>query len=95
MVNHANFADKVITPSKHFADRLKKYGVKKPITVVSNGVADETVTEINRRVRKINASLERKLEEGDKLRIFWNSRLSREKRIIDRKSTRLNSSHAR
>lgn len=82
MVNHANFADKVITPSQHFADRLKKYGVKKSITVVSNGVADETVAEIDRRVQKIGGSLERRLEDGDVLRIFWNSRLSHEKRIM-------------
>lgn len=82
MVNHANYADKVITPSKHFADRLKKYGVKKPITVVSNGVADEMVADIDRRVSKVNGSLVRKYEKGDVLRIFWNSRLSNEKRIM-------------
>ena len=82
MVNHANYADRVITPSQHFADRLKKYGVKKPITVVSNGVADEMVAEVDRRVEKIGGSLVRKFEDGDKLRIFWNSRLSHEKRIM-------------
>ena len=82
MVNHANYADRVITPSQHFADRLKKYGVKKPIAVVSNGVADETVADIDKRVHKINGSLVRKLEQGDSLRIFWNSRLSHEKRIM-------------
>ena len=82
MVNHANYADKVITPSQHFADRLKKYGVKKPITVVSNGVADEMVADIDRRVSKVNGSLVRKYEKGDVLRIFWNSRLSNEKRIM-------------
>ena len=82
MVNHANYADRVITPSEHFADRLKKYGVKKPITVVSNGVADETVADVDKRVRKVNGTLIRKLEQGDKLRIFWNSRLSHEKRIM-------------
>lgn len=82
MVNHANFADKVTTPSKHFADRLKKYGVKKPITVVSNGVADEIVADVDRRVKKVDASLVRDREPGDSLRIFWNSRISHEKRII-------------
>lgn len=82
MVNHANFADKVITPSEHFAKRLKKYGVKKPISVVSNGVADETVAEVDKRVAKVDASLTRDFQPGDKLRIFWNSRLSHEKRIM-------------
>ncbi|MBR3264199.1 glycosyltransferase [Candidatus Saccharibacteria bacterium] len=82
MVNHANYADKVITPSEHFARRLKKYGVKKPITVVSNGVADEMVADVDKRVRKVGGDLVRKLEKGDRLRIFWNSRLSYEKRIM-------------
>ena len=82
MVNHANYADKVITPSQHFADRLKKYGVKKPITVVSNGVADEMVADIDKRVSKVNGTLVRKCEKGDVLRIFWNSRISHEKRIM-------------
>ena len=82
MVNHANYANEVITPSKHFAERLKKYGVKKTITVVSNGVADETVAEIDKRVAKTNGSLVRKFERGDTLRIFWNSRISNEKRIM-------------
>ena len=82
MVNHANYADKVITPSKHFADRLKKYGVKKPITVVSNGVADEMVADVDRRIDRVGGSLVRKYEQGDVLRIFWNSRTSHEKRIM-------------
>ncbi len=82
MVNHANYADKVITPSEHFAKRLKKYGVKKPITVVSNGVADEAVAEIDARAEKMGSDLVRKYAEGDVLRIFWNSRLSHEKRIM-------------
>ena len=82
MVNHANYADKVITPSEHFARRLKKYGVKKTIAVVSNGVADEMVADIGKRVEKVNGSLVRKYEKGDNLRIFWNSRLSNEKRIM-------------
>ncbi len=80
MVNHANFADQVITPSQHFANKLKKYGVRKPITVVSNGVADEMVKRLNDTVS--HRKLIRKMEPGDSLRIFWNSRVSREKRIM-------------
>ena len=82
MVNHANYADKVITPSQHFADRLKKYGVKKSIVVVSNGVSDEMVADVDARVKKVGGNLIRKYEDGDVLRIFWNSRLSNEKRIM-------------
>lgn len=78
MVSHANYADQVITPSKHFANKLKQYGVKKPITVVSNGVADEMVKKLGKSEEK----LVRKMKPGDTLKIFWNSRISREKRII-------------
>lgn len=82
MVNHANFADAVLTPSEHFARKLKHYGVTKPISVVSNGVADEMVAEIDEKVKKEGGTLERNLENGEPLRLFWNSRLSREKRIM-------------
>lgn len=83
MVNHANYADMVITPSKHFADRLKKYGVTREIVPVSNGVADEMVKQLDARADKVGMSLVRKKVDGDVLRIFWNSRLSHEKRIME------------
>ncbi len=73
MVNHANFAQVVITPSMHFAQKLQQYGVKRPIEVVSNGIDDEIVAQ--------NWPL-RKLEKGKKLKIIWNSRVSKEKRIM-------------
>jgi len=73
MVNHANLADVVTAPSRHFADKLEHYGVEKPIVVVSNGVANELVmSEIP--VRQLN--------EGDTLKMIWNSRVSKEKRIM-------------
>lgn len=73
MVNHANFADKVITPSQHFADKLKKYGVKKTIVPVSNGV-DDTAIPGNVKPRTYDAK--------KPLKLFWNSRVSHEKRIM-------------
>ena len=82
MVNHANFADAVLTPSEHFAKKLKRYGVTKPITVVSNGVADEMIAEIDKKVKKTKKTLERDMQAGEPLKMFWNSRLSREKRIM-------------
>jgi len=82
MANHANFADQIITPSAHFATKLKKYGVTKPVTVVSNGVADQMVIDLDKRVERTNSSLVRRVEKGDVLRLFWNSRLSNEKRIM-------------
>ncbi|MBR5620963.1 glycosyltransferase [Candidatus Saccharibacteria bacterium] len=82
MVNHANYADKVITPSEHFRKKLVKMGVEKPSFVVSNGVDDAMIAELEQRVRRSGGSLVRQFKEGDKLRIFWNSRLSKEKRIM-------------
>ncbi len=73
MVNQANQADIVITPSDHFARKLTHYGVIKPIKVVSNGVED-AITREKFPLRKLN--------EGDVLKIIWNSRTSREKRIM-------------
>lgn len=73
MVNHANHAQVVITPSAHFAQKLQKYGVKRPIEVVSNGIDDEIVSR--------DWPL-RQLKAGDKLKMIWNSRVSKEKRIM-------------
>ncbi|MBQ3309409.1 glycosyltransferase [Candidatus Saccharibacteria bacterium] len=82
MVNHANFADIVTTPSKHFALKLQSYGVSKKIVVVSNGVADEMVEAFDKKIAKAGKSLVRKMTPGEPLRLFWNSRLSNEKRIM-------------
>ena len=73
MVNQANTADMVLTPSWHFAKKLKKYGVTRPIEVVSNGVAD-ALAERDWPVRE--------LKSGETLNLIWNSRVSREKRIM-------------
>lgn len=73
MVNQAECADVVITPSRHFARKLEHYGVSRPFVLVSNGVSSELVqAEFS----------ERKLEDGAVLKMIWNSRLSREKRIL-------------
>ncbi len=73
MVNHANQADVVTAPSRHFADKLRHYGVEKPVIVVSNGVANELVKE---------AVKVRKMQDGDTLKMIWNSRVSKEKRMM-------------
>ena len=77
MVREANCADFVITPSEHFADKLRHYGVVKKITAVSNGVSDEVVRGTNWQVRKLEK------DSKEPLRIIWTSRLSREKRILE------------
>lgn len=73
MVNQANAADQVTTPSEQFAEKLRKYGVSRPITAVSNGVADELAAG-EWEVRSRNSD--------EPLRMIWNSRVSREKRMM-------------
>lgn len=73
MVNQAEQADVVITPSDHFARKLMHYGVMKPIQVVSNGVDSELL--------KTKFTV-RKMQDGDVLKMIWNSRVSREKRMM-------------
>ena len=73
MVNHANFADLVLTPSEHFKNKLQKYGVKKTIKVLPNGVADELF------IPNLKPKI---LTDAEPLKIIWHSRVSKEKRIM-------------
>jgi glycosyltransferase involved in cell wall biosynthesis len=75
MVNHANNADAVIVPSHHFAQKLQHYGMSKPTYIVSNGVEDEAVEEVDWQVRKWDGK--------EPLKILWSSRLSRAKRPVE------------
>ncbi len=73
MVNHANAADFVITPSEHMKKKLQHYGVVRKFMVFPNGLAD----------RSYPAKPEEKvLEKGHELRMVWHSRVSGEKRIM-------------
>jgi len=74
MVRQANLADQVITPSAHFAKKLQLFGVTRPISVISNGIADQEMTNFTPQVRSYQRS--------EPLRILWFSRLSKEKRIF-------------
>lgn len=73
VVNHAEHADVVITPSNHFAQKIEHYGMTRPIVVVSNGIPQELVDE------KFPV---RKMRDGDVLKMVWNCRVSKEKRIM-------------
>lgn len=73
MVNHANAADLVFTPSSHFQKKLAYYGVSKPIKVLPNGVADEFF--------KAKPAV-KTLTPGEPLKIIWHSRVSKEKSIL-------------
>lgn len=73
MVNHANFADLVLTPSEHFREKLIHYGVTKPVISLHHGIKDEI----------LSAEVKPKeFKNGDTLEIIWHSRLSGEKRIL-------------
>ena len=73
MINHANFADLVITPSEHFRQKLLHYGVTKKIKVFPNGFSDS----------KYPLNPETKtLKPNEPLRIIWHSRVSAEKRMM-------------
>lgn len=73
MINHANCADVIITPSNHFRRKLEHYGVDKPIEVVPNGLPPD-FTEPDFPIREYH--------DGDVLKLIWNSRVSTEKRFI-------------
>ena len=74
MVRQANLADQVITPSAHFAKKLQLFGVTRPISVISNGIADQEMTNFTPKIRTY--------QNHEPLRILWFSRLSKEKRIL-------------
>ena len=85
MIRQANLADAVISPSDHFAKNLKHYGVKKPIHVISNGVDDSYLQNLGFSIRSFKPN--------EPLRIIWNSRLSKEKRILPFLQSVANSKH--
>lgn len=73
MVNQAEQADLVLAPSEHFAKKLQHYGVTKKVVKISNGVNEGIVqNDFEARIWK----------EGEPLHMIWNSRVSREKRML-------------
>ena len=74
ITRQANLADQVITPSAHFAKKLQLFGVTRPISVISNGIADQEIANFTPRIRTY--------QDHEPLRILWFSRLSKEKRIL-------------
>ena len=73
MVNHANFADLILTPSEHFRQKLLHYGVTRPTKVFSSGFPDDKFPK--------NPS-PKVLKPDEPLKIIWHSRVSGEKRIM-------------
>ena len=73
MVNHANAADLVLTPSAHFRDKLIHYGVTQRIEVFPNGFPDKFYPEHIK---------PKSLKSSQTLKIIWHSRVSAEKRMM-------------
>lgn len=74
MTRQANLADQVITPSAHFAKKLRLFGVTRPISVISNGINDQEIADFTPQIRTY--------QNNKPLRVLWFSRLSKEKRIL-------------
>lgn len=74
MVRQANTADIVITPTHHFAQKLSSNGVYRPLNVISNGIDDNLL-------QKYFLS-PKSFSQTENLNIIWNSRVSKEKRIM-------------
>ena len=73
MVNHANYADLVLTPSAHFRDKLTHYGVGRTIKVLPNGYPDALFPEHTEA---------KSLKKNQTLQIIWHSRVAGEKRMM-------------
>ena len=73
MVNHANYADLVLTPSEHFRKKLLHYGVKRPVKVFPNAFPDSKFPD-KPEVKTLGP--------GEEIRMIWHSRASAEKRIM-------------
>ena len=66
----AQWAQLVLAPSRHFAKHLEKLGVAKHVTVMSNGIDDDSLDHIQRRPSKTPS-------------FVWLGRMSREKRLVE------------
>ncbi|TDZ79894.1 Alpha-D-kanosaminyltransferase [Mycobacteroides salmoniphilum] len=76
MMAQAQAVDHEITPTTHFAQALTERGLRRPISVVSNGVDDELV-DIARE------AADDKPTDDEPLRLIWCGRLSPEKRVLE------------
>lgn len=73
LVAQAQAADRVVVPTRHFAQRLAAHGVDRPMHVVSNGVDDDLVRGLPKRPG----------ERDPLLRVLWCGRFSAEKRPLE------------
>lgn len=76
MVAHAQAADHVIIPTRHFASSLVERGVSRPISVISNGIDDDVI-------ERALAAQVLPPPDNEPLRLIWCGRLSSEKRVFE------------
>ncbi|MET7769852.1 cytochrome P450 [Nocardia sp. NPDC005366] len=76
VAGQAQAADRVIAPTRHFADALLAHGLTKPLRVVSNGVDDALLD-------GPRATAPPTRQANDPLRLVWCGRLSPEKRLLE------------
>ncbi|MCP2298686.1 Glycosyltransferase involved in cell wall bisynthesis [Nocardia amikacinitolerans] len=76
LVAQAQAADRVIVPTHHFARRLARHGVDRPIHVVSNGIDDELLD-------SVRGAASAATNPDAPLRALWCGRLSVEKRPLE------------
>lgn len=72
MIAHADAADWVTVPSQHFKDKFLQRGLQKQISVISNGLSNETLARFSA-APAVRAK-------DDSFKIIWCGRLSPEKR---------------
>ncbi|MFC3962353.1 cytochrome P450 [Nocardia jiangsuensis] len=91
MIAQAQAADAVIVPSAHFAERLRAHGLAGRLHVISNGVDDDLLDELEatppadgRDATALGADLGATARRADAgpLRVLWCARLSAEKRPL-------------
>ncbi|UFS99778.1 cytochrome P450 [Nocardia huaxiensis] len=73
MSGQAQAADRVIVPTRHFADLMVAHGLTKPIRVISNGVDDAVLEGLEPQEHPVDGPL----------RLIWCGRLSAEKRFLE------------
>lgn len=73
ITGQAQAADRVIAPTRHFAELLLAHGVTRPLRVISNGV-DDALLDARVAVPRV--------DDGP-LRLVWCGRLSAEKRLLE------------
>ncbi|MFC9895187.1 cytochrome P450 [Nocardia sp. NPDC127579] len=76
MIGQARAVDRVIVPSGHFAELVREHGFERPVTVLSNGIADELLD-------AARADGDSRAPAGGPLRVLWCARLSPEKRLLE------------